>query len=105
MFRSAVRSVIASRGRFVLTGTSITLSVAFLVATLVLSDSMRGRAADDIATALAGTDAVVQGISLVSTLRTAVSQEVQRYGMDGLNERLQAKIHDPALAPPAVGTY
>ena len=50
-------------------------------------------------------DAVVQGISLVSTLRTAVSQEVQRYGMDGLNERLQAKIHDHALAPPAVGTY
>jgi putative ABC transport system permease protein len=64
MFRSAVRSVIASRGRFVLTGTSITLSVAFLVATLVLSDSMRGRAADDIAEALAGTDAVVQGVVL-----------------------------------------
>jgi putative ABC transport system permease protein len=56
--------VIASRGRFVLTGTAITLSVAFLVATLVLSDSMRGRAADDIAEALAGTDAVVQGIVL-----------------------------------------
>jgi putative ABC transport system permease protein len=48
----------------VLTGTAITLSVAFLVATLVLSDSMRGRAAEDIAEAMAGTDAVVQGVAL-----------------------------------------
>lgn len=64
MIRSAARSVLASRGRFVLTGTAITLSVAFLVATLVLSDSMRGRAAGDIAEALAGTDAVVQGVAL-----------------------------------------
>lgn len=64
MFRSALRSVMASRSRFVLTGAAIMLSVAFLVATLVLSDSMRGRAADDIAAALAGTDAVVQGVTL-----------------------------------------
>lgn len=64
MMRSAARSVFASRGRFLLTGTAIALSVAFLVATLVLSDSMRGRAASDIAEALAGTDAVIQGVSL-----------------------------------------
>ncbi|GAA1778529.1 FtsX-like permease family protein [Streptomonospora arabica] len=64
MVRSAARSVFASRGRFLLTGTAIALSVAFLVATLVLSDSMRGRAAGDIAEAMAGTDAVVQGVSL-----------------------------------------
>jgi hypothetical protein len=64
MLRTAARSVFASRGRFVLTGTAITLSVAFLVATLVLSESMRGRAAGDIAEALAGTDAVVQGVVL-----------------------------------------
>ncbi|MEU3949625.1 ABC transporter permease [Streptomyces sp. NPDC029526] len=64
MVRSAARSVIANRGRFWLTGTAIALSVAFLVSTLVLTDSMRGRAADDIAEALAGTDAVVQGVSL-----------------------------------------
>ncbi|WBB55639.1 FtsX family ABC transporter permease [Verrucosispora sp. WMMD573] len=64
MMRSAARSVLASRGRFVLTGTAIALSVAFLVATLVLADSMRGRAAGDIAEALAGTDAVVQGVVL-----------------------------------------
>lgn len=64
MMRSAARSVFTSRSRFVLTGTSIALSVAFLVATLVLSDSMRGRAASDIADALAGTDAVVQGVAL-----------------------------------------
>ncbi|MDB1086495.1 ABC transporter permease [Streptomyces sp. ACA25] len=64
MVRSAARGVFASRGRFLLTGTAIALSVAFLAATLVLSDSMRGRAASDIAEALAGTDAVVQGVSL-----------------------------------------
>ena len=52
------------RKGFVLTGTAIALSVAFLVATLLLSDSMRGRAAGDIADALAGTDAVVQGVVL-----------------------------------------
>lgn len=64
MLRSAARSALASRGRFVLTGAAIMLSVAFLVATMVLTDSMRGRAAGDIAEALAGTDAVVQGVSL-----------------------------------------
>ncbi|UFU05328.1 FtsX-like permease family protein [Ruania halotolerans] len=64
MVRSAARNVLASRGRFVLTATAIMLSVAFLVATLVLSDSMRGRAASDIAEAMAGTDAVVQGVAL-----------------------------------------
>ncbi|MCZ2849921.1 FtsX-like permease family protein [Modestobacter sp. VKM Ac-2978] len=64
MIRSAARSVFAGRNRFVLTGTAITLSVAFLLATLVLSDSLRGRAASDISEAMAGTDAVVQGVSL-----------------------------------------
>jgi putative ABC transport system permease protein len=64
MMKSATRSVLASRGRFLLTGVAIMLSVAFLLATLVLSDSMQGRAADDIAEALAGTDAVVQGVIL-----------------------------------------
>ncbi|MFY1668579.1 FtsX-like permease family protein [Plantactinospora sp. WMMB334] len=64
MVRSAARSVFGSRDRFLLTGAAITLSVAFLVATLVLSDSMRGRAASDIAEALTGTDAVVQGVAL-----------------------------------------
>ncbi|MFM7534469.1 MAG: FtsX-like permease family protein [Acidimicrobiales bacterium] len=64
LVRSALRSVTASRSRFVLTGLAIMLSVGFLTATLVLTDSMRGRAADDIARALAGTDAVVQGVVL-----------------------------------------
>lgn len=44
-------------------------------------------------------DAVVQGVSLVSTLRTAVAQEIQRLGIDGLNDKLQAAASDPALAP------
>ena len=64
MFTNALRTAIAGRGRFALTGLAIMLSVAFLTATLVLSDSMRGRAADDIARAFAATDAVVQGVVL-----------------------------------------
>jgi phospholipid transport system substrate-binding protein len=44
-------------------------------------------------------DAVVQGVSLVSTLRTAVAQEIQRLGIDGLNDKLQAAASDSALAP------
>lgn len=61
MLRTSARAAVANRGRFTLTGLSVMLSVAFVVATLVLSDSMRGRAADDVGRALAGVDAVVQG--------------------------------------------
>lgn len=50
-------------------------------------------------------DAVVQGVSLVSTLRNAVAQEIQRHGIDGLNARLEAKVADAALAPPAAVTH
>jgi len=44
-------------------------------------------------------DAVVQGVSLVSTLRTAVAAEIQRIGIDGLNAKLQAATTDPTLVP------
>ncbi|HMM74058.1 MAG TPA: ABC transporter substrate-binding protein [Gammaproteobacteria bacterium] len=44
-------------------------------------------------------DAVVQGVSLVSTLRTAVTAEIQRVGIDGLNAKLQAAATDPSLVP------
>lgn len=44
-------------------------------------------------------DAVVQGVSLVNTLRTAVAQEIQQIGIDGLNAKLQAAANDPALMP------
>lgn len=44
-------------------------------------------------------DAVVQGVSLVSTLRTAVAAEIQRVGIDGLNAKLQAATTDPSLVP------
>lgn len=42
-------------------------------------------------------DAVVQGVSLVSTLRTAVDTEIQQLGIDGLNAKLEAAAHDPTL--------
>jgi phospholipid transport system substrate-binding protein len=44
-------------------------------------------------------DAVVQGVSLVSTLRTAVAAEIQRIGIEGLNAKLQAATTDPSLIP------
>lgn len=44
-------------------------------------------------------DAVVQGVSLVSTLRTAVAQEIRQLGIDGLNDKLQAAATDPSLVP------
>jgi phospholipid transport system substrate-binding protein len=48
-------------------------------------------------------DAVVQGVSLVSTLRTAVAQEIRQLGIDGLNDKLQAAAADTAaLVPPPV---
>ena len=47
-------------------------------------------------------DAVVQGVSLVSTLRTAVTEEIQRIGIDGLNDKLQQAASDPALMPARV---
>jgi phospholipid transport system substrate-binding protein len=46
-------------------------------------------------------DAVVQGVSLVSTLRTAVAEEIRHHGIDGLNDRLQAP-HSGSVAAPAI---
>ncbi len=45
-------------------------------------------------------DAVIQGVSMVSTLRTAVAAEIRRNGIDALNDRLQTMANDPALAVP-----
>lgn len=61
MFRLALNNAIAHRSRFALTALAVILSVAFLTATLILSASISGTAADDIAAANAGIDAVVEG--------------------------------------------
>lgn len=65
VFRLALNSAIANRSRFALTGLAVVLSVGFLTATLVLSDSMGGTTAEDIAAANAGLDAVVEGAIIV----------------------------------------
>ena len=65
MFRLARRNARVHAPRFVLTALAVSLSVGFLVATLVLSASMTGTAADDIAAANADLDAVVTGQVLV----------------------------------------
>ena len=48
----AWKNAVANRSRFALTGLAVILSVAFLPATLILTDSARGTAADDIAAAM-----------------------------------------------------
>ncbi len=105
MIRSAVRSVAASRGRFVLTGVAILLSVGFLTATLVLTDSMRGRAADDIAGALAGTDAVVQGVVLGESDGGPgeLGGSVRRSLDADIADRVAAVDGVAAAAPPWIG--
>lgn len=51
----------ANRSRFALTASAVTLSVAFLTATLILADSLTGTAAEDIAAANAELSFVVEG--------------------------------------------
>lgn len=65
MLKLAIKNALANRSRFALTALAVVLSVGFLTSTLILSDSMTGTAADDIATANTGIDAVVQGDTIV----------------------------------------
>ena len=64
MLRLALKNAVANRSRFALTTLAVVLSVAFLTATLILTDSARGTAAEDIAAANASVDAVVAGEQL-----------------------------------------
>lgn len=48
MLRFAYKNALTYRARFILTGLAVTLSVAFLMATLTLSTSMTGTASQDI---------------------------------------------------------
>ncbi len=61
VWTSALRSAVANRSRFALTIVAVALSVGFLTATLILSDSLTGTAADDIAAANESIDYVVTG--------------------------------------------
>lgn len=61
LIRLALKNARINASRFVLTMVAIIISVAFLTATLVLSDSMSGTASADIAEANAQVHAVVQG--------------------------------------------
>lgn len=42
-------------------------------------------------------DAVINGISIVSTFRAGINEEIRHYGIDGLIERLTAKNQQPML--------
>ncbi len=65
MFKLALRNVLAKKLRFIATALSITLGVAFLVGTLVFTDTM-GRTFDDLfADIYADTDTVVRSASSV----------------------------------------
>lgn len=65
MLSLALKNARDNWSRFALTGLAVALSVAFLTATLVLTDSITGTAAEDLAAANAGVDAVAQGDTLV----------------------------------------
>lgn len=65
MFSLALKNAVANRERFALTAFAVIISVAFLTATLILSDSMTGTAADDVAEANASIDLVVRGDLIV----------------------------------------
>lgn len=62
----ALNSARASSSRFAFTVLAVALSVAFLTATLVLSDSIAGTAPDDIAAAHQDIDYVVEGAVISS---------------------------------------
>ena len=61
MLKIALGNVAANRSRFAMTGLAIALSVAFLIATLGLTDGVRGTASRDVGLAHQGVDAVVVG--------------------------------------------
>jgi putative ABC transport system permease protein len=61
MLRIALGNVVAHRSRFAMTALAIALSVAFLIATLGLTNGVRGTASRDVDIAHRGVDAVVVG--------------------------------------------
>ncbi len=58
-----VKQLVANKLRFLATGFAIILGVAFLSGTLILTDTIRGTLNATLATADAGTDAYVRGLS------------------------------------------
>ena len=71
MFRLAIKNACDNRSWFVLTGFAVTLSVAFLTATLILTDSITGTADEDIAAAIA----TIVGITIIyNTFAIALAQ-------------------------------
>ena len=66
IFRLALRGMLAHRRRLIGLMSAIALGVAFLTGTLVLGDTMRASFDEVFASANAGTDAVVQGKTIVS---------------------------------------
>jgi putative ABC transport system permease protein len=72
MWRTTLASLMAHRRRLVSTGLAILLGVAFLAGTLVLSHTVSAGYSDAIASALAGTDAVVRSDRRLGREETAV---------------------------------
>lgn len=62
MFKLALKHAIAHRTRFIMTGLSVVLAVAFLTSTLVLSSSATGSALEDTENVSQNVDAAVQGL-------------------------------------------
>ncbi len=69
MLTLAGKNALANRQRFTLTALAVIVSVAFLTATFVLSDSLTGTAEADIASANSTVDLVIRGEEIVTEER------------------------------------
>lgn len=63
MFRIALKSTLARRGRLFSTALAVVISVAFITGTMVLSDSVEGTVGDLVSASYRGIDAVVRSTS------------------------------------------
>ncbi|MBI5087850.1 MAG: ABC transporter permease, partial [Actinobacteria bacterium] len=91
MFRTVLHAMWSHKRRLVATGTAVVLGVAFLVATLVLGDTMRTGFGQLISTGNAGTDVVVRNATIIEA------------GEQPVRGELDASIVDRVAAVDGVG--
>ncbi len=125
MFKTALRNLLAHKLRLLATGLAITLGVAFMAGTLVLTDTL-GRTLDTMfANAYAGTDAVARGkaafkdpqtgweirgridaalVEKIAAVDGVAAAEGDVWGFAQLVGKDGEPIGNPGMGPPTVGT-
>lgn len=74
-----VKGLLRNRGRFALTAVAVAISVAFFASVLLLTSSLRGTAARDIAAANAGIDTVIRGREFDGEIEGGPGAQTPRY--------------------------